>query len=154
MITNLQTVNSEKLKAQIAYLRDTPVSKFSDLLESGACVLKTGKITDIELIGNQMTFFGDLGGVFAKNIFNSDKFLVNQVWEILNRKDCDDSKSLEAVLGIKKALKAGILKPNITIFETETDMIIDGNKTATAFYELNKDNKNPINLDVFIILLA
>jgi hypothetical protein len=154
MINNLKTVSADELKAQIDYLRNTPVAQFADALESRNCVLKTGTITDVEWLGNQKTIFGELGSVFSNKIYNQDKFLVNQVWSVLNRTDCTDSKSRDAISGIKTALETQTLIPNITFFSSDIDVIIDGNKTVSAFYELHRSENKLISLDVFAVLQA
>lgn len=95
------------------------------------------------------TIFSELGGIFSQKEFGKEKFTVNQVWNILNRENCTDANSLQSVEYLKRGLVQGWHDPKITILRTDEDMIVDGNKTSTAFYNLNSSEEK-VNLSVYI----
>jgi len=59
---------------------------------------------------------------------------------------CGDERSRAKIKAIEAGLRDGSIKPNITI---EGKMVIDGNKTAAAYYYIHLEDA-AIDLPVFV----
>ena len=128
----------------------TPVAYLADYLRKGHLTLKKGNLVSLKSLGAFKSIFDDLGGIRSELIYKRDRFLIEEVAQILKRKDCSDKKSLESVRYFMQ--NEGTYELKITILCEKDYIVMDGNKRATAFYE-NKKNAmaNNINLSVFLL---
>ncbi len=153
MITNIEAIGQNELVTQLAYLAATPVSWLAVSLSMGLGVLKRGIIQSHAYLGQQRTIFSDLGGVLSTTEYGIDKFLVRHVPDVLLLDNCADVAARLALQGIRAALAAQVLNPRITILRTTGDMIVDGNKTAAAYYDLHAQGAaDAIALPVYIAM--
>ncbi len=149
MIEDLIKATSEELNAQVEFLASTPVYWLAQLLRDGRLRLMKGRITSTKALGEQMTIFGDLGGILAPEEVGLDKYLVKQVRAVLMNESCKDVKSRQRFHTLVAELTADSLKPNITLLRDGRDIIYDGNKTAAAYHYVHISDER-IDLSVFV----
>jgi hypothetical protein len=149
VITDLrELLDREKRRPILNHLFDSPAWWLACDVKARQRSLFEGRIVSAEFLGNCKTTFDDLGGILSIDTYGTDRFLVRQISEILNRRDCRDAPSRESLDWLQRALARGQISPKIT-FDGVRDVITDGNKTSAAFYELHKD-VDPIELDVYL----
>jgi hypothetical protein len=151
VIEDLIDVTGPALNAQIEFLRKSSVPWAARMLEAGTHSLQKGSITSAVVLGDQVSIFGNLDKLHAKEEVGLDKFLVKQVRGVLLDKRCDDHASRERLKSIEKALAENSMEPNITLLEGDPTIVIDGNKTAAAFHHLH-EGRDKIELKVFVVV--
>lgn len=156
MIHELGAVEGAQLADQIAYLHESDVAWVARALLQGDLRLLKSQIRSRTFLGGQRTIFSTLGGIRARARYGRDKFLVENVYEVLHDDRCSDSKSRNRADAMIKAATAGDFAPNITIVRgvpgligDEDPMIVDGNKTAVAFHHVHS-SADAIAVAVFV----
>src|SRR5690349_10195483 len=89
-------VGDEERRRILNHLFDSDVWYLACAVKAATHSIWTGVLTDIEVLGNTKTIFGDLGGVLAQTLFQQEKFLVRQVYDVVHTEDCecpDDRKT-------------------------------------------------------------
>lgn len=151
-IVGLRGATEGELRAQIDFLRQplSPVKWAADYLDTGTHVLQIGTIKTIDGLGDQVSIFSNLDGIFASKEVGLPKFRVRHVRDILLDQRCSDVTSRERLESIEQGLRAGALTPNMTFLVGNPTILIDGNKTAAAFHHLHQADEG-IDLKVFVI---
>jgi hypothetical protein len=142
----------EEVESLKKFLLQTPVRWVIHNVENGARVSK-GEIQGLSVIGNLRTIWSNLGEVYSIKEHNSEKFIVNQVVDALSKSQNKDAKvDLKIIKEFINQLAKGQLKLTVTLKETGNDfMILDGNKSTTAYFEYCKRRGENASLPVFII---
>ncbi len=146
MVEDVREVAGQALKHEIAYLAGSDVRWAAELVVADRASLQLGRITSAQELGDLRSIFGNLDDIHAKDEVGLDKFLIRHVRSVLLDQRCGDERSRTKIKAIEAGLRDGSIKPNITI---EGDMVIDGNKTAAAYYYVHREDK-VIELPVFL----
>lgn len=153
MIVSLKNCTANELEGQIRYLEGTPVRGIADLLRSGQCILRRGKVQALADLGALKTEFGQLGWVSARISDGQRKFRVAEVVPVLRLNPGADDKLLECIEYFIDREARGEVDYNVTIIKHGPDLIVkDGNKRTIAFYERRHgSSESGIDFPVFIV---
>src|SRR6266849_8135248 len=138
MVEDQKELTGPALEEQIAYLAESDVRWTAPLLAAGRASLQSGRIANVDELGDLDSVFGNLDDIYAKAEVGRDKFSVRHVRAVLLDERCGDARSRAKIKAIEAGLRDGSIKPNITI---EGNMVIDGNKTAAAYYYVHREDK-------------
>ena len=135
-----------------------PVWPVVDRIDQCARVSK-GEIRGFSAIGSLKTIWSELGSVSSLTEYRSEKFMVNQVINALekppNNENIMSKKGLSQIRKFTEQLESDKLRLTVKLQKTYNDlMTIDGNKSSVAYFEHCKLRKRITHLLVFVISLC